>query len=126
VADVTCAQFLRLRLEGPEGIDLALHEKVDRLDRRVENPVDVLRRIEPNMGGDHAQEQVITGPYGFHADTFALQVADAADAFVREQFVAADHHPTEHRDRLTGIDRVDDPHRCVHGEVDLATRDCLG
>src|SRR5262249_30450905 len=102
-----------------------IHEKLVRLDRRVENPMDVLCRIEPNMGGDDAQEQVLARPYCFHADTFALQVADAADALVREQFVAADHHPTEHRDRLTGADRVDYPCGSVQGEVDLAARDRL-
>ena len=61
-----------------------------------------------------------------HADPLALQVADAADAFVGEQLEAAGMHAGQHRDRLAGIDRDDERRRKVEAEIDLAARDRVG
>jgi hypothetical protein len=48
------------------------------------------------------------------------------DAFVPEQFEAADHHTGQHGDRLAGIDSPDEVRRIDRTEIDLAARDRLG
>jgi hypothetical protein len=42
-------QFLGLGREPEEGIDLALREQVERLDFGIDNPLEVLFRIEPHL-----------------------------------------------------------------------------
>jgi hypothetical protein len=49
------AQILRLGRKAEEGIDLALDETLDRLDRRVGDPVEILDGVEPDLGGDQGR-----------------------------------------------------------------------
>src|SRR5262249_54421218 len=57
-ADLTGAQFLRLRWKTEKRIDLAVGEKLLRRDRRAGDPADVLSGIEPDMGGYGRNEHI--------------------------------------------------------------------
>ena len=93
------AQFLRLGRKAEEGIDLALHEQVDRFDV-TRDPVDVLEGIEADIGRHCGHEDMrVRSEILSNADRLALQIENAVDAFVREQLVAADMHAGEHLDR---------------------------
>jgi len=50
LADVLRAQFLRLRREAEERVDLALDEQIFRLFRRIGDPAQVFLGIEPDLG----------------------------------------------------------------------------
>ena len=56
---------------------------------------------------------------------FTFEVGDVEDAFVSEQFEAADHHTGQERDRLAGIDGPDVVRRIIRSEIDFAVRDWL-
>ena len=59
VTDLPGAQFLRFGRSAEKCVDLSLDKKVHRVDRRGQNPVDILR-VEPHVGG-HAGDQHMRG-----------------------------------------------------------------
>ena len=67
-------------------------------------PLNILGRIEPDMGGDDAQENVLARADTLHADVLTLEVQDAADAFSCKNFEAADVLAAQNGDRFAGID----------------------
>jgi hypothetical protein len=56
------------------------------------------------------------------ADPPALQIADGANRFVREQLEAAGMQPRERHDRQSRIQADDDGWRIVDAEIELAVR----
>jgi hypothetical protein len=124
-ADLPGAQLLRLGWKAEEGIDLAVDKTLDRLDRRVGDPVEILDWVEPDLGGQKGQQRVRVRPQGLYPDAFSLQVGDAANAFVSEQFEAADHHTGQQRNRLADIDPSNKIRRIIRVEIDLAAGDQL-
>jgi hypothetical protein len=80
-------------------------EQFHRHGRGFGEPTDIFGRIEPDMGGHGADEQVPGRAQALHADSLALQIRDAPDAIPREQFEAADMQAADDRDRHAGIDR---------------------
>jgi len=50
------AQILGLRREAEERVYFALLEQLDRLYLGVGDPVDVLARVEPDLGRDQGQQ----------------------------------------------------------------------
>ena len=101
--DMSGAQFLRLRRKAQESIDVAVDEKLDRFDRRVGDPMDVSERFEANLGGNKGQQHVRGRPEGLHPDALAIQVGDAADAVVSEQFEIADMYTGQQRNRIARL-----------------------
>ena len=87
--DVARAQVLRVGRQGEERVDLALDEKLLRGRERAGHPLDVLGGIEPDIGG-HAGDQRLRHQSATHL--LALQISNAADAFVRKQRIASDVH----------------------------------
>ena len=67
-------------------------------------PLNILGRIEPDMGGDDAQENVLAGADTLHADVLTLEIGDATDAVSSKDFEAPDVLPAHDRDRVAGID----------------------
>src|SRR5262249_941686 len=88
VSDVAGTQLLRLRRDVPLAIDLTFSEKLFRRTLSAGNPIDLLDRVKPYIGGNHAQEHVITNPNALYSYTLAFEVYHAADAFAREQLEA--------------------------------------
>ena len=81
--------------------------------------MNVLDRIESDIGGYCAQEQVVARTQRRYADVFALQTRYAADASVRKQLETADVLTADDRDGLAGINWNDEGWRVICGEVDL-------
>jgi hypothetical protein len=51
-----CPQLLRLGRKTQKGVGLSVYEELHRLDRRGDNPVDILLRVEPDLSGYQGQE----------------------------------------------------------------------
>jgi hypothetical protein len=66
--------------------------------------VDLLGRIQPDMGGDDAQENVLARADTLHADVLALEIGNATDAFFGKDFEAADVLAADDCNRFAGID----------------------
>ncbi len=94
------AEILRLRRKAEERVDLAVREELDRWGRLARDPTDVVDRVEPDMSGHDGDEHMMGRLQARHANFFALQIRDAADAFVPEQFIATDMHAGQDDDRL--------------------------
>jgi hypothetical protein len=122
MADLAGAQFLRLGRKAEEGVDLSFGEQLPRGDFRARHPVDVLHRVEPDMGGHGGQEHVRGRRKALHAHRPALQIGDAANALVTEELEAPGMHASNDGDRLSGIDRDDQGRGEVQAEVDVPTR----
>src|SRR6516164_6617261 len=108
LTNMPSAQILWFGWESQKRVDLALHEQLDWLDRGVGHPLDVLGRVEPDMRGHHGHEQVPGRSESLHAHALALEVGNAADAVLAEQFEAADMNASQHRDRFAGVERRDE------------------
>ena len=52
------AQFLRLRRKAQKGVDLSFHEQLDRLERGIGDPVDILGGVQPDMRGHQSYQHV--------------------------------------------------------------------
>ena len=100
-ADLARAQFLRLGRKAKERIDFSFGKKFR--GGRIHYPIDVLERIEPDIGSHRREERMLLGTQALYAYLLALQVANAVDLFIGEQFEAADMHAGQHRDGFTGI-----------------------
>src|SRR5215471_5360992 len=74
VADVAGAQLLRLGRKPEKRIDLSVGEKLHRPGRGARHPMNVLGRIEPDMGGHDAQENVLARIEIQHTDVLSLEV----------------------------------------------------
>src|SRR6476646_7223410 len=81
--------------------------------------MNVFCRIEPNMGGHDAQENMLARTNIQHTDVLSLEIGDVADAFFRKQFEAPDMLAAHNRDRLSGIDWNNECRGIVSREVDL-------
>jgi hypothetical protein len=122
---MSSAEILRLRRKAQDGVDLPVREKLDRCGRSAGDPADVVDRVEPDMSRHDGHVLVLAPSQGWHADALALQVADAADRVVSEQFKTADMHPSQQRDRVAGIDCGHPPKHSVHQEIGFAARNRL-
>ena len=112
--DLARAQVLRVGRQGEERVDLALDKKLLRSRKRAGHPLDVLGGIESDIGG-HAGDQRL--PHQSTTHLLALQIANAADVFVRKQRIASDMHAGEHRRRRAGIDRRNHGRGIDHREI---------
>ena len=65
---------------------------------------DFLRRIKPDMGCHHAQENVLARADTLYANVLTPEIGDAADAFSGKDFEATDMLASDDRDRFAGID----------------------
>ena len=107
-------RFLRLGRQAQKGVDLSVDEELHRLDRWLDDPMDIFARIDADMRGDQASGTYAgASPRRRLPIALALQIGDAADLLIREQFEAADMHAGQDRDRHTRIDRVDAQRRKV-------------
>src|SRR5215831_16879163 len=125
MADPAGVQFLRLGRQTEEAVELSVDEELHRLQRWADNPVDVLARINTDMGGDRRQEHMLRrvqrgDPYGL-----TPQVGDAVNALIGEQLEAAGMHTGQYRNRHTLIDRVDAQRRKVRNKVKISAHKCL-
>jgi len=118
MAGLAGAQFLGLGWIPQEGVDLPCSEELQRVERGVGYPVEVLGGIEPDLGGHQRQ---LMGRGVVETDTLAFQVADASDTPLHEQLEAADMHPGEHGHRDPGFDLRKEKHRKVQSEIHLAS-----
>jgi hypothetical protein len=125
VADLPRAQILRLRRKAHKGVDLSSHELLDRLDGGVRGPANILGGVQPDMRRHQGYQHVRGRPPVLHADAPAFEVRDGADAFLREQFEAADMDARQHRERCSGIDGGNEQWRILQTEIDLAAPDRL-
>src|SRR5215469_1539 len=98
-------QILRLRRKAQKRVDLPLLIKLRRLYHRVDDPVDILCRLEPNIGRHRSRIHVLARSQALHAHALAFKVRNAADAFVSKQFEAADMYPRQQGDLSTTVDR---------------------
>jgi len=120
VADLPGAQILRLGRKAEECVDPAVREQLHRLDLRAGDDLpDICGGVEPDMGGYGGQEHVWARAQALHADVFAFEVGDAADAFPREQFEAADVNAGQQDDRFTGVDCGDEIRGITQAEIHL-------
>src|SRR5262245_13030933 len=76
MADPARAQLLGPRRESDVGVDLALDEELEDLVGLVEDPVDVLARVEADKGSDAREKHVLDPTQGRHRNGLALEVAD--------------------------------------------------
>ena len=77
--------------------------KAPAVGERVGDPMDVLYRVEPDMGGHHVSIRR-RRPQTCNADALALQVGNAADAFVARTVRSSRHARRPNGDRAAGID----------------------
>jgi hypothetical protein len=68
---------------------LSVHEQLDRLDGRLDDPMDVLAGIKPDMRGHDGHQRVRDRPERLHSHAFALEVYDSANPVPRKQLLAA-------------------------------------
>ncbi len=61
-----------------------------------------------------------------HADGLSLQISDAVDALVAEQYVAADMDAGQQRQRFSLIEADDEVRRIVHQQIHVAARQRFG
>ena len=99
------ALFLRLRRQAEEGIDFAFVEELRRADIRTLDPLDILGGIETDIGNHEAQQHIRDRRQGKYTHPPALQIGNAADAVVGDQFKTAGVKAGQHLDRQTGFDR---------------------
>jgi hypothetical protein len=90
------------------------------LGRRLNDPLDVLPRIEADVGHHHRGEDVVRVAKFGHGDLATPQIADSTDALAAEEFVAADVHSPQEHDRLAGVDQQNEVGAVVHGDIDLS------
>ena len=117
------AQLLGLRRKAEEGIDLALGVELDRLRVLARDPVDVLGRVQPDIGRHAGQKHVLARAESLDADALALEVGDRPDALIAEQLEAARVDARQHRQALARVHRDHQRRDEVGAEVDLAARD---
>src|SRR5438105_1773661 len=125
MSDMAGAQLLRLGGKAQESIDLAIYETIDEFDVWIGYPVDALDGVKAELGGDQGQQHVRGRPQGLHSDALGLQVGDPANTLVPEQFDTADMDASEQRNRLAGLDRLDELRGVAHTEIDVPTPQCL-
>src|SRR6266542_1393683 len=126
MAGVAGAQFLGLGRQGEKGIELAIDEKIERMDHRIagrQDPVDIVVRVKPDVSGHGKQECVLVLPADFNPDGLAFQLEDAAYLLPREQLIAADMDAAEHRDRTASVDRLDRARRKFQRKIRFAASD---
>jgi len=75
MSDVSGARFLQKGRSAEEGIDLALNERVHRLDRGIREPAEVLGVIEPDQDSHDGQKRLVSDSIVGHAHGPALQPA---------------------------------------------------
>ena len=92
---------------------------------RERNPADVPLRVEPDLGGDQGQQDMRGRTQSLDADALPFQIGEGANAVAGKQFQAADMEAGQQRDRLPGIDRLDEVRRVIHVEINRAARDGL-
>ena len=91
----------------------------------MHDPVDVLVRVEPDMGRHDREYRCAPEPSVWMPTLLPFRSLMRADGLVREQLVAAGVHTRQHRDRLAGIQVRDERCRGAEAEVDLAACDHL-
>ena len=86
----------------------------------ITNPDDVLERVESDMGRHDDGEVLFASTRTKHPDPFALQISDAADAFVPEEFNTSGMDSAQHGDQISRVDRGDVARGKTHVEIDAA------
>src|SRR4029077_6898464 len=103
-------------------VDLAFRKKLLGGHRWACDPVDILDGIKPNIGRHGGQEHMRGRPEALPPYVPALEIRDAANAFVSEQLEAAGVHACEDRYRVSSVDR-NHQRRCeIQTEIDFPAR----
>jgi hypothetical protein len=90
-----------------------------RIDLGV-GPDKILGRVQTDLRGDHAEQ-----PRCVYRDPLALQLADATDALLGEQLVAADMNAGNGDKGCAGIDLLKEPGGLGRAEIGVAAPDRL-
>jgi hypothetical protein len=126
VAKTPGTQLLRVRRKAEERVDLAVDKQLLGPNGTAGDPVDLRLWVDPHIGSDQRQEQMLGRSHRSEADLLAAEIGDAAYLFAREQPEAPDMHPGQKLDRGAAIN-VDDLHRAeIMAEVDYTTCDRVG
>ena len=121
--DLRRAQFLRLRRKAEKCVDVAARKELLGLDIGVGDPVDVARRVKPDISGDAGEEEMRARCQRLDPNASALELDDAVDALLDEQFEAAGMDTAQHGQSLALIDRHDQRGDEIQAEIDFATGD---
>ena len=123
MADFPGAQFLRRGRREEVCIVLSFDEAFRRI-AFFNDPFDVVDGVEPDIGGHQGNQHVLTANLESCMPTrLPLQVRDAFDPVVGDQFEASGMQSGKHPDRHAGIDRRDMNRHVVHTEIRLAACD---
>src|SRR6516225_503883 len=75
MSDMSIPEMLRLWRKAYECVDLSVHEQLNRLDGRLDDPMDVLAGIKPDMRGHDGHQRVRDRPERRHSHASALRSA---------------------------------------------------
>ena len=108
---------LGLGRKAEERVDLAVDKQLLGPNGTAGDPVDLRLWVDPHIGSDQRQEQMLGRSHRSEADLLAAEIGDAEDLFADEQLEAADMNPGQrlHRDvaaRLRGVAGRSDPAVC--------------
>jgi hypothetical protein len=118
--DALGAQFLRLGRKAEVGVGLAAHEHVQAVGDLGLDPLDVLARVEPDVGQHRRHEHVLGSAEAVDGDALALQVADRTHLRAAEQLVASQMDASQDDEGLPGVDLRDHRADGVHRHVRVA------
>jgi hypothetical protein len=96
------------------------------LGARVDDPGDVLLGIETHMRSDDGDERVALVSRPGNRNRLALEITRRADPLAHEQLGAADVHPGQEHDGVSGVHPQDHRRSEHRADVDLAPRQRLG
>src|SRR5947207_3172654 len=93
MTDPARAQLLHFRWVGEESVDVAVQEQLQRLRRRIGDPIYIAHRIETDRGSERGEKHL--GTAADHADpnALALQLTDLLNPILGEQLKATDMNP---------------------------------
>src|SRR5690606_38488596 len=103
--DLARANYLRLRGESHERVDLAIHKELHRSvvgSRR--DPFDVRSWIYADIGQHDRHVDMVMDSEPTNGHAFALEVPDGTDSLVAEEFVAASVNAGKHDNGLAGVE----------------------
>jgi hypothetical protein len=119
------AEVLDFFRKGHVGVDVALREQAPRLRGRRRDEVDIVARIQADIGRHAGEEGVAACSQLRDADMLAFEVTDRADVVGCEELVAPHMNARERDDGSSGIDLNDGIPDEAYGQIDLARRQRL-
>ena len=125
MADPPRPHLLRDRREAYQGVELAFGQESHRLGGRVDDEVDVLPGIKPDVRSHGGDERVVGRAQGGHGHGLPLEVTDCPHAVRPKQLVASDVNPGQKDDRLPRVDLDDERGSEGHADLGLARAEGL-